>query len=59
MNIDISNEKLHEKLDTLIKEVVLEMTRLVKENKMLQEECNALRDQLKYAESRVYSGNTY
>ena len=59
MNTNINNEKLHRKLDTLTKEVFLEITRLLKENKMLQEECNALRDQLKHAEAQVYNGKTF
>lgn len=36
----------------------IENNRLIKENKMLQKECRALREQLKYAEQQVYNGTT-
>ena len=59
MNTLIENEKLQEKLDKLTKEIFLEITRLVKENKMLREECIALRTQLQNIEMQVYNGKTY
>ena len=34
------------------------MDRLEEINQMLNEECSALRQQLKYAESQVYNGTT-
>lgn len=59
MNTLTENEKLQEKLNGLTKEIILEITRLVKENKMLREECNTLRSQLQNAEIQVYNGKTY
>lgn len=52
------SEDLHDRIDRLTKETFLEISRLVQENKMLQEECRALREQLKYAEQQVYNGTT-
>jgi len=34
------------------------MDRLEEINKMLSDECNALREQLRHAEAQVYNGNT-
>lgn len=52
------SEDLHDRIDRLSKEIIVELNHLIQQNKMLQEECRALREQLKYAEQQVYNGTT-
>jgi predicted nucleic acid-binding Zn-ribbon protein len=47
-----------DQIDRSTKEIFIEITRLLKENKMLQEECSALRSQVRELERQVYNGST-
>jgi chaperonin cofactor prefoldin len=52
--LDVLCGNLQEEINVLKKR----MDTLENMNKMLSEECDALRQQLKYAESQVYNGST-
>jgi hypothetical protein len=41
-----------------INDLYRKCVKLEEQNKMLEKECSALRDQLKYAEQQVYNGTT-
>jgi regulator of replication initiation timing len=45
-------------LQSQINDLYRKCVALEAENKMLQQECSALRDQLRYAEQQVYNGST-
>jgi peptidoglycan hydrolase CwlO-like protein len=45
-------------LQSQINDLYRKCVKLEEQNKMLEDECNALRQQLKYAESQVYNGST-
>ena len=53
-----SSIKVEQILNDLSLQLIEEIKRLQKENEMLTQECNALREQLKYTESQVYKGST-
>jgi len=48
----------YHELDVLCANLDLENKELKKKIEMLEAECSALRDQLKYAEQQVYNGPT-
>ena len=48
----------YHELDMMVAQLEQEKKDLEKRVSMLEEECNALRQQLKYAESQVYNGST-
>jgi regulator of replication initiation timing len=45
-------------LQSQINDLYRKCVNLEAENKMLQQECSALRDQLRYAETSMYNGPT-
>lgn len=53
-DLDVLCANLQEEVNVMKKR----MDTLERMNKMLNDECNALRQQLKYAEAQVYNGNT-
>jgi cell division protein FtsB len=54
---DITMMDYHE-LDVLCGQLQQDNAELQKKVEMLEQECRALRDQLKYAEQQVYNGPT-
>ena len=48
----------YHELDVLCGQLEQENKELKAKNEMLEQECAALRDQLKYAEAQVYNGPT-